>query len=138
VENLRRLKEDYPRSQDHPADPELPFQPAHPARRQQRHRQQPAPARKNLWSELGLGDHVELVQCRDDRHEAETVASCAFPRTSSNARTRFADYAILYRGNHQARLFEEALREAKMPYQLSGGQSFFDKSEIKDLTPTCA
>jgi ATP-dependent DNA helicase Rep len=47
---------------------------------------------------------------------------------------RFADYAILYRGNHQARLFEEALREAKIPYQLSGGQSFFDKAEIKDLT----
>jgi ATP-dependent DNA helicase Rep len=88
---------------------------------------------KNLWSDHGMGDLIELLQCRDDRHEAETVAM----RISAHkfeCRTDFADYAILYRGNHQARLFEEALREAKIPYQLSGGQSFFDKTEIKDLT----
>ncbi len=87
---------------------------------------------KSLWSEHGLGDHIELLQCRDDRHEAESVAL----RISAHKfeyRTRFDDYAILYRGNHQARLFEEALREAKIPYVLSGGQSFFDKAEIKDL-----
>ena len=40
---------------------------------------------------------------------------------------------ILYRGNHQARLLEEKLREHKVPYTISGGQSFFDKAEIKDL-----
>ena len=48
-------------------------------------------------------------------------------------RTRFADYAILYRGNHQARVFEQALRNENIPYQLSGGQSFFDRAEIKDV-----
>ncbi len=88
---------------------------------------------KNLWSEHGLGDLVDLLQCRDDRHEAETVA-LRISAHKFECRTRFADYAILYRGNHQARLFEESLREAKIPYQLSGGQSFFDKAEIKDLT----
>ena len=88
---------------------------------------------KNLWSEHGLGDPIELLECRDERHEAESVAM----RISAHkfeCRGPFSDYAILYRGNHQARLFEEALREAKIPYQLSGGQSFFDKAEIKDLT----
>jgi ATP-dependent DNA helicase Rep len=49
-------------------------------------------------------------------------------------RTRFGDYAILYRGNHQARIFEQALRNEKVPYQISGGSSFFDKTEIKDIT----
>jgi ATP-dependent DNA helicase Rep len=48
-------------------------------------------------------------------------------------RTRFADYAILYRGNHQARIFEQQLRNEKIPYLLSGGQSFFDRTEIKDI-----
>jgi ATP-dependent DNA helicase Rep len=43
------------------------------------------------------------------------------------------DYAILYRGNHQARIFEQQLRNHKIPYTVSGGQSFFDKAEIKDL-----
>ena len=39
----------------------------------------------------------------------------------------------MYRGNHQARLFEDALRSARIPYQISGGQSFYDKAEIKDV-----
>ncbi|MDP1244366.1 3'-5' exonuclease, partial [Klebsiella pneumoniae] len=45
----------------------------------------------------------------------------------------FKDFAILYRANHQARVFEQALRRAQIPYKVSGGQSFFDKAEIKDL-----
>lgn len=48
-------------------------------------------------------------------------------------RTFFKDYAILYRGNHQARILEQHLRNHKIPYTISGGQSFFDKAEIKDL-----
>ena len=46
---------------------------------------------------------------------------------------RFGDYAVLFRSNHQARLFEAALRERNIPYVLSGGRSFFDYGEIKDL-----
>jgi ATP-dependent DNA helicase Rep len=49
-------------------------------------------------------------------------------------RGKFSDYAILYRGNHQARIFEQYLRDHRIPYLLSGGQSFFDKAEIKDIT----
>ena len=43
------------------------------------------------------------------------------------------DFAILYRANHQAKVFEQALRKAQIPYKVSGGQSFFDRAEIKDL-----
>jgi ATP-dependent DNA helicase Rep len=49
-------------------------------------------------------------------------------------RTKFSDYAILYRGNFQARALEQFLRDQRVPYLLSGGQSFFDKAEIKDIT----
>lgn len=45
----------------------------------------------------------------------------------------FGDIAILYRGNHQARPFEKALREHNVPYVLSGGTSFFARAEVKDL-----
>ena len=41
---------------------------------------------------------------------------------------------ILYRGNFQARALEQLLRNQRIPYLLSGGQSFFEKTEIKDLT----
>lgn len=87
---------------------------------------------KKLWSELGLGDPVQVVEMKDEEHEAETVAMRLLAHKFEN-RTRFADYAILYRGNHQARLVETQLRNHKIPYVISGGQSFFDKIEIKDV-----
>ena len=132
VENLRRLQSDFPRLKIIPLTQNYRSSQRILRAANSVIRNNPRLHEKNLWSELGLGDHVDLLECRDDRHEAETVAM----RISAHKfehRTRFADYAILYRGNHQARLFEEALREAKIPYQLSGGQSFFDKAEIKDL-----
>ncbi|MGB1140630.1 MAG: 3'-5' exonuclease, partial [Halioglobus sp.] len=48
-------------------------------------------------------------------------------------RTRFGDYAILYRGNHQSRLMELALQQQQVPYHLSGGTSFFARNEVKDI-----
>ena len=88
---------------------------------------------KKLWSDLGHGEEIQIQTCRDGEHEAEWVAS----RLSAHRferRTRYADYAILYRGNHQARAIEQQLREQRIPYMISGGQSFFDRSEIKDIT----
>jgi ATP-dependent DNA helicase Rep len=88
---------------------------------------------KQLWSELGHGEAINVQQCRDGEHEAEWVAS----RLSAHRferRTKFSDYAILYRGNHQARAFEQQLRAQKIPYVISGGQSFFERAEIKDVT----
>ncbi|MEJ8674942.1 UvrD-helicase domain-containing protein [Chromobacterium amazonense] len=87
---------------------------------------------KQLWSELGLGEPIHVVQCKDEEHEAETVVQRLLAH-KFECRTEFKDYAILYRGNYQARIFEQALRNQRIPYQMAGGQSFFDKPEIKDL-----
>ena len=87
---------------------------------------------KKLWSEHGPGEQIVVTNCRDAEHEAESVAMKISAHRFEH-RTRFADYAILYRGNHQARLIEQQLRNHKIPYVISGGQSFFDKAEIRDL-----
>ena len=87
---------------------------------------------KRLWSDLGHGDPIQILPTKDDEHEAETVVMRLLSH-KFQYRTEWHDYAILYRGNYQARIFEQALRNEKVPYQLSGGQSFFDKSEIKDV-----
>ncbi|MCU0841225.1 MAG: UvrD-helicase domain-containing protein [Thiobacillaceae bacterium] len=133
VENLRRLGADFPRLKIIPLTQNYRSSQRILKAANSVIRNNARLAEKNLWSELGLGDHVEILQCRDDAHEAETVAT----RISAHKferRGRWADYAVLYRGNHQARVFEEALRALKIPYVLSGGQSFFDRAEIKDLT----
>ncbi len=86
---------------------------------------------KKLWSDLGPGDMIRVINCRNENDEIERVASeIIHHRFKSNS--RFGDYAILYRGNHQSRGFEKALRTHNIPYFLSGGQSFFNKAEIKD------
>jgi ATP-dependent DNA helicase Rep len=88
---------------------------------------------KKLWSEHGHGEMIRVTACRDGEHEAEWVVSRLMAHKFEN-RTKFSDYAILYRGNFQAKVFEQQLRAHKIPYVLSGGQSFFDRGEIKDLT----
>ncbi|WP_018152534.1 UvrD-helicase domain-containing protein [Leeia oryzae] len=87
---------------------------------------------KTLWSEHGLGEQIQIVATRDEESEANTVAQRLMAHKFEH-RTKFSDYAILYRGNHQARIIEQALRSQKIPYAMSGGQSFFDKAEIKDI-----
>ena len=87
---------------------------------------------KKLWSDLGTGDLIQVSATMSEEHEAESVIMKLQAHKFEN-RTKFLDYAILYRGNHQARIFEQQLRNHKIPYTISGGQSFFDKAEIKDL-----
>ena len=87
---------------------------------------------KRLWSEHGQGEQIVVTNCRDAEHEAEWVATKITAHKFEH-RTRFKDYAILYRGNHQARIIEQQLRNHRIPYVMSGGQSFFDKAEIRDL-----
>ncbi|HVK55906.1 MAG TPA: UvrD-helicase domain-containing protein [Burkholderiales bacterium] len=87
---------------------------------------------KRLWSDLGFGDAIQVTAMKNEEHEAESVVMRLGGHKFQN-RTKFSDYAILYRGNHQARVFEQYLRNERIPYRLSGGQSFFDKAEIKDL-----
>ncbi|MFY8118132.1 MAG: UvrD-helicase domain-containing protein, partial [Roseateles sp.] len=98
---------------------------------------------KTLWSEYGEGEPVSLIESDGEEHEAErAVARIQAIRANGGtvsgggegvAAVNFSDFAILYRANHQARMFEQALRRAQIPYKVSGGQSFFDRAEIKDL-----
>ena len=87
---------------------------------------------KKLWSDLGTGDLIQVSAAMSEEAEAESVIM-KIQAHKFEHRTKFLDYAVLYRGNHQARIFEQQLRNHKIPYTVSGGQSFFDKAEIKDL-----
>jgi ATP-dependent DNA helicase Rep len=87
---------------------------------------------KKLWSEHGFGDPLKVLACRDEEHEAERVVSELMHHKFMH-RTEHRDYAILYRGNHQAKLFERVLREQRIPYYLSGGLSFFERTEVRDI-----
>jgi ATP-dependent DNA helicase Rep len=87
---------------------------------------------KRLWSDLPNGEPIRVVQAADDEAEAEAVVR-RLSALKFERRAKFSDFAILYRGNHQARVFETALRGQNMPYDVSGGQSLFDKAEVKDF-----
>ena len=87
---------------------------------------------KRLWSSLGYGSPLKVMACRDGDHEAERVVSEILHHQFTHA-TRHGEYAILYRGNHQSRSFEKVLREHSIAYHLSGGTSFFEYTEVKDL-----
>ena len=87
---------------------------------------------KRLWCAHGEGELPRVITCRDEAHEAERVVSEIMHRRFAD-KANYGDFAILYRGNHQARLFEQALREHDIPYFLSGGTSFFARAEIKDV-----
>ena len=88
---------------------------------------------KKLWSEHGLGDPIRVFAARDAENEAESVVLRLLAHKFEHT-ARFADYAILYRSNHLSRTFEEQLRTHNVPYTVSGGTSFFERAEIKDIT----
>ena len=88
---------------------------------------------KTMWSDLGEGEPVRVVACDNEDHEAERVVARIQSLRTTSAHKAFKDFAVLYRANHQARVFEKAFRKAQIPYKVSGGQSFFDRAEIKDL-----
>lgn len=87
---------------------------------------------KNLWSDLGMGDNIKVIVNRNDEEEASRVAAEIHQHKFLN-QTKFSDYAVMYRSNHQARILEKALREYQIPYVISGGTSFFSRSEVKDI-----
>ena len=87
---------------------------------------------KRLWTELAHGEPLRVTPAADEEAEAEAVVRRLLAHRFER-RTKFADYAVLYRGNHQARPFETALRAQSIPYEISGGQSIFERTEIKDI-----
>ena len=88
---------------------------------------------KTLWSALGDGEPVRVIDADNEEHEADRVVARIQSLRSTSSYKEFRDFAILYRANHQSRLLETALRRAQIPYKVSGGTSFFDRAEIKDL-----
>lgn len=87
---------------------------------------------KKLWTDKGPGDLIRILRAKEDLDEAEKIIH-ELMHHQLIKQTKLHDYAILYRSNHQARVFEKVLRQYNIPYYLSGGTSFFAKTEIKDL-----
>ncbi|MDY0309067.1 MAG: UvrD-helicase domain-containing protein [Castellaniella sp.] len=87
---------------------------------------------KTLWSELGAGEPIVVTPMDSDLAEAESIAM-RLSAARFERQAQWKDFAVLYRGNHQARVMEQALRNLRIPYTVSGGQSFFDKAEIRDV-----
>ena len=95
--------------------------------------QNPKIFEKKLWSELGDGEPVRVVECDSEEHEAERAVARIQALRAAGGEVKLSDFAVLYRANHQSRAFEQKLRAAQLPYKVSGGQSYFDRAEIKDL-----
>ena len=87
---------------------------------------------KKLWSELGHGDLLRVICCKDDQDEAEQVVADLISHKLRSG-INYGDFAILYRGNHQSRVFEKILRQHGIAYRISGGQSWFARTEVKDI-----
>ncbi len=87
---------------------------------------------KSLWSDKGHGEMIRVLSSPDDGVEAERVAKeIVTHRLRHN--NSWEQYAVLYRSNFQARVLEAELRSLQVPYKLSGGTSFFARTEIKDV-----
>ncbi|MGB1262288.1 MAG: DNA helicase Rep, partial [Cognaticolwellia sp.] len=87
---------------------------------------------KALFSELNYGVELRVLQTKNEEHEVERVVGELIGHRFLN-KSKFKDYAILYRGNHQSRLLEKALMTNRIPYKINGGTSFFSRAEIKDM-----
>ncbi|MCB1622745.1 MAG: DNA helicase Rep, partial [Thiothrix sp.] len=87
---------------------------------------------KQLWSTLGEGDPIRVMSARTAEHEAEKVVA-EIQKRQFRDRVPARDFAILYRSNHQSRVFEKLLRENRIPYRITGGTAFFERTEVKDI-----
>jgi len=87
---------------------------------------------KVLWSELGPGDPLRFISSENEEGECERVVNEIIDMRLKR-RCKYSDFAVLYRGNYQAKLVEIKLQSQNIPYEITGGQSFYAKTEIKDV-----
>lgn len=87
---------------------------------------------KTLWSEMGVGDEIRVIKCRNDEMECERIATEILAHKLRHE-NQYKDYAVLYRGNFQSRLLELKLQHHGIPYHINGGTSFFARAEVKDI-----
>jgi len=85
---------------------------------------------KRLWSELGEGDPVEVVEVEDEHAEARFVAAEIARQVESD--TSASEIAVFYRTNAQSRVLEDVLVRQGVPYQVIGGPRFYERAEIRD------
>jgi ATP-dependent DNA helicase Rep len=133
IDNLRRLPQDYPKLKLIALEQNYRSSGAILAAANAVIAANPKIFEKKLWSEYGEGEPVRVLQCDGEEHEAERAVALIQARRGEGGAAKFSDFAVLYRANHQSRVFEQKLRAAQIPYKVSGGQSFFDRAEIKDL-----
>ena len=88
--------------------------------------------KKALWSELGPGDPLRFISSENEELECERVVNEIIDMRLKR-RCKYSDFAVLYRGNYQAKLVEIKLQTQNIPYEITGGQSFYAKTEIKDV-----
>jgi ATP-dependent DNA helicase Rep len=87
---------------------------------------------KQLWSASGAGDLIRVFPCKNADDEAsQVVVDILSKRFQENIPC--SHFAILYRSNFQSRNYEKALRDHSIPYQVAGGNAFFERREIKDI-----
>ncbi len=87
---------------------------------------------KALWSDMSYGEPIKIIRSSNEETETERVATEIIAQRLQR-RAKFSDFAVLYRSNHQARLLEMKLQHYQVPYAMSGGTSFFARTEIKDI-----
>ncbi len=123
----------FSRGQSHQAGAKLPLHHHHPAGRQRRHQTQRPPPRQTVVVAKGPGPKkIVLHAFSDDEAEARAIVEqIEYARLAS--RVPWADQAILFRTNIQSRALETALRQAGVRYHLIGGQSYFDRREVRDF-----
>lgn len=88
--------------------------------------------KKRLWTDKGCGDKVCYIRLGSEEEEARFVAK-TIKDLYLKGRYEYADFAILYRINLQARAIEDGLRAENVPYTIVNGLSFYHRKEIKDL-----
>tara|TARA_R110002072_G_scaffold288917_1_gene455615 strand:+ start:306453 stop:308723 length:2271 start_codon:yes stop_codon:yes gene_type:complete len=86
---------------------------------------------KEMWTDNKSGDVIEIVECHNDKKEAEFIAS-TIKKLSSQGQ-EYRDMAVFYRANSQSRIIEDYLRKVNIPYKVVGGVKFYERKEIKDL-----
>ena len=87
---------------------------------------------KKLWSDLGRGRALDWIVTGNDEHEAKEVVNW-LRHILQKSGAGFGDFALLYRSNLQSRPLEIAFRQAGIPYEVYGGQDFFERSEVRDV-----
>lgn len=87
---------------------------------------------KELWSGNGNGKPIEIYMPENEAAEADFIAE-TIQGICAEEKRNYDDFGVLMRANTQSRAIEEAFLESNIPYTMSGGTSFFERKEIKDI-----